>query len=564
MCGIFSYLKFGNADNKLSLEKLEEMSNKIRHRGPDKTNNIMIDNDIYQLFLGFHRLAINGLDETSGQPLINETDNGKIYLIANAEIFNYKKLIDDNDFSSVYKTNSDCEVIIHMYKKYGIDETCRKLDGEYAFLLVDLRKDVDGNNSVKYYICRDQLGVRSLFWWSNGNDFMLSSEIKGMMGSGLGIEKDITQFPIGSYFSWENGKTKCVRYYDFTQNSSDILSNMGDSDEVEICNQIRELFIDAVEKRLLSDRKVACLLSGGLDSSTVAAIVAKKIGNKNRENGGSNECGLNTYSIGMKGATDLKYAESMAKYIGSNHVNIEVTEDAFLKAIENTIYQIESYDTTTVRASVGNFLVSLYIRDNSDDTVIFCGDVSDEIFASYRGFSGDHDEENFYNENVKMLNNIQYFDILRSDKSISGAGLEARVPFADKAFVDYVMKMRPGLKKFSRDGRMEKYIFRMAFVDYLPDDILWRRKEAFSDGVSSTERSWFQIIKEFVDKIYTDEEFEEKKMKYEWNRPYDKESLYYREIFEKFYPGMSGLIPYFWRHPFSTQLDPSARLLAAY
>lgn len=568
MCGIFSYLRFnknpkslrGNESgdsvesvkgNGITIELLEELSNKIKHRGPDKSVNMMVDlgKNRGEVFLGFHRLAINGLDEISGQPLISD-DNGerKIYLIANAEIFNYKKLIEENGFAEEYKTNSDCEVIIHMYKKYGIDETCRMLDGEFAFLLVDV--DFSGEEGVKYYICRDQLGVRSLYWWSDGADFILSSEVKAIVGTGF--EKDVSQFPIGSYFAWENGSTRMERFFDFSNREGSLNNCLNDENEGEVCKVMRELFIDAVEKRLLSERRVACLLSGGLDSSTVAAIVARKVG------------GVNTYSIGMKGATDLKYAESMAKHIGSNHVNIEVSEEAFLAAIEKTIYQIESYDTTTVRASVGNYLVSLYIRENSDDTVIFCGDVSDEIFASYRGFSGDHDEEEFYNENVKMLNNIQYFDILRSDKSISGAGLEARVPFADKAFVDYVMKLKPGLKKFSRDGRMEKYLFRMAFIDYLPDDILWRRKEAFSDGVSSTERSWFQIIKEFVDAKYTDAEYEEKRMKYEWNRPYDKESLYYREIFEKFYPNMSHLIPYFWRHPFTTQLDPSARLLTSY
>jgi asparagine synthase (glutamine-hydrolysing) len=537
------------------------MSNKIQHRGPDASKHLDVDFSIDnegsgKVFMGFHRLAINGLDESSGQPL---TDGSGVYLIANAEIFNYKKLIEEGGFENDYKTNSDCEIIIHMYKKYGIDETCRRLDGEFAFMLIDLRE----MEEVKYYIARDQLGVRSLYWWSNGREFMLSSEVKAMIGSGF--ENNISQFPIGSYWGFENGINKIVRYFDFADDVEKICGNdKGDGSsegnvfeygsETEICAKMRDMFVDAVEKRLLSDRKVACLLSGGLDSSTVAAIVAKKFG----------AGGLNTYSIGMKGATDLKYAESMAKHINSNHVNIEVSEDAFLNAIEKTIYQIESYDTTTVRASVGNYLVSLFIRENSDDTVIFCGDVSDEIFASYRGFSGDHNEVDFYNENIKMLNNIHYFDILRSDKSISGAGLEARVPFADKAFVEFVMKLRPELKKFSRDGRMEKYLFRMAFIDYLPDDILWRRKEAFSDGVSSTERSWFQIIKEFVDAKYTDEEFEEKRMKYEWNKPYDKESLYYREIFEKYYSGMSHLIPYFWRHPFSTQLDPSARLLASY
>ena len=500
--------------------------------------------DDKQFFLGFHRLAINGLDEISNQPL--KDVNNEIYLIANAEIFNYKSLIEENDFD--YKTNSDCEVIIHMYKKYGIDETCKKLDGEFAFLLVDLKKKV-------YYVVRDQLGVRSLYWTKSDYDFAISSEVKALTDF-----DGVKQFPIGSY--WSSNTNEIVRYYSFVKNIKSVLSfnstffdymNNDNINEDEICAHLRKLFVKAVEKRMLSERKVACLLSGGLDSSTVSAIVARIVGDYN----------LNTYSIGMKGATDLKYAESMASFIKSNHVNIELDETDFLDAIDKTIYQIESYDTTSVRASVGNYLVSLYIKEHSDDTVIFCGDVSDEIFASYRGFSGDHNDNDFYVENVKMLNNIQYFDILRSDKSISGAGLEARVPFADKEFIDYVMKLPPSLKKFNKD-RMEKYLFRKAFEDYMPHDILWRRKEAFSDGVSSTERSWFQIIKEFVDKKYSDEEYEVLRKKYTLNMPYDKESLFYREIFEKYYPNKADLIPYFWRHPFSTQLDPSARLLESY
>ena len=542
MCGIFSYL-----GKNFSFDDLVVLSNKIKHRGPDSSNNVSLYFDDKEFFLGFHRLAINGLDEISNQPLMD--DDNEIYLIANAEIFNYKELIKENGF--VYRTNSDCEVIIHMYKKYGIDETCKKLDGEFAFLLVDLAKKV-------FYVARDQLGVRSLYWTKNDDEFALSSEVKALTDF-----PGVKQFPVGSY--WCSDSNEIVRYYNFVGDIDDSVFSLvtkgrkknyfseTDFSEEEICKMLRELFIKAVEKRMLSERKVACLLSGGLDSSTVCAIVAKMVGDYN----------LNTYSIGMKGATDLKYAESMAKYIKSNHVNIELDETDFLDAIEKTIYQIESYDTTSVRASVGNYLVSLYIKEHSEDTVIFCGDVSDEIFASYRGFSGEHSDNDFYVENIKMLNNIQYFDILRSDKSISGAGLEARVPFADKDFIDYVMKLHPSLKKFNKD-RMEKYLFRKAFEDYMPHDILWRRKEAFSDGVSSTERSWFQIIKEFVDKKYSDDEYEIIRKKYTWNMPYDKESLYYREIFEKYYPNKADLIPYFWRHPFSTQLDPSARLLATY
>lgn len=528
MCGIFSLMR-----NDYNLQKVQKCCNKIQHRGPDRTSCMELPFLENKLFLGFHRLSINGLDEISNQPLSD--DDKRIFLICNGEIFNFQELKKEYSFENVYRTNSDCEIIIHLYKKFGIQKTCELLDGEFSFLLVDL-------NNETIHIARDQLGVRSLFWYNDfqNGELAMASEMKALVG----LVKECSQFPPASY--WSSDKNEIVRYYTFE-------GELTNDSEEEIIEKMKVLFKKAVDKRLLSDRKLACLLSGGLDSSTVAALVAKDMSNYQ----------VNTYSIGMKGSTDLYYAQLMADSIKTNHKNIELTEDEFLSAIEKTIYQIESYDTTSVRASVGNYLVSLYIKENSDDTVIFCGDVSDEIFASYRGFSGEHLDNDFYNENVKMLHNIQYFDILRSDKTISGAGLEARVPFADKDFIQYVMSIPPKYKKFDKN-RMEKYFFRKSFEDIMPSEILWRRKEAFSDGVSSHERSWFTIIKEFVDKIYTDEEYETKRQKYLWNMPYDKESLYYREIFEKYYPTWEKTIPYFWRHPFSTQLDPSARLLSTY
>jgi len=275
----------------------------------------------------------------------------------------------------------------------------------------------------------------------------------------------------------------------------------------------------------------------------------------------------------LEGSVDLEFAKFAAEFMKTSHHEKIVTEQEFLDAIEKTIEQIESFCTTSVRASVGNYLVSLFIKEYNkdkekfkDDTVVvFCGDLSDEIFASYRGFMKADTPENFYRENLKLIKDVHCFDVLRSDKSISGAGLEARVPFADQYLMDFVMSIPSELKMFN-DERIEKYILRKSFdnMNLLPQQLLWRRKEAFSDGVSAHSRSWFQIIKEHVDKIIPDEEFEARCNKYDYLKPYDKESLYYREIFEKYYPGRERLIPYFWRHPFTTQLDPSARLLDVY
>ena len=517
MCGIFAF--FGNKYND---NDLINYANKIVHRGPDSTVNLRINN---KLFFVFHRLSINGLNNESNQPMHKDG----IYLICNGEIFNFKELINIYGLKNEYKSESDCEIILHLFIKFGIEKTCKLLDGEFAFVLYDSNNDI-------LYTARDQLGVRSLFWNIDNDNICFSSELKSLPDT-----NNVQQFPSASYW---NSKTNIItKYFSFE-------NNINNDSEEDIIKNIRELFLKAVEKRLLSDRKLACLLSGGLDSTTVSAIVARNL--KPYE--------LNTYSIGLKGSIDLHYAKLASDYLKTNHINIELTDEEFLNGIEKTIYQIESYDTTSVRASVGNYLISLYIKNNSEDTVIFCGDVSDEIFASYKGFCNTPNDNILYEENIKMLNNIQYFDILRSDKSISGAGLEARVPFSDKEFVKYCMSIDPKHKRFSKD-KIEKYLFRKAFEDYLPSELLWRVKTAFSDGVSNEVKPWFQIIKDYMDTKYTDKEFEEKRVLYNHNTPYDKESLYYREIYEKYYPNTSELIPYFWKQPFSNNEDPSAWLI---
>jgi len=519
MCGIFGY-----RGDKYTREQLIEFLKRNKHRGPDNTKY----KECGDIFFGFNRLRVNGLDSISDQPFHMKG----CYLICNGEIYNYKALITKYGLEDEYKSHSDCEIIIHLYRLFGIKGLVRRLDGVFAFMLYDELND-------QIYVARDPLGIRFMYCSFADGQVAIASEMKSLTSF-----KDVAQFPSGHY--WTNGEFHSFYNFDFK-----VCDHV--TDDI-VTNGLRVLFERAVEKRLMADRKVACLLSGGLDSTLVAAIVCKKLGAEN----------INTYSIGMKGSVDLKYAQIAADYFGTNHTNIELTEEEFLGAIESTIKQIESWDTTTVRASVGNYLVSLYIDENSDDDkVIFCGDVSDEMFASYRGFMSADTDENLIKENIEMLKNIRFYDVLRSDKSISGAGLEARVPFGDLELMEFVMSLPAKYKKFDKE-KMEKFYIRTAFDGYLPEELLWRRKEAFSDGVSSHQRSWFEVIKEFVDSKITDEEYEEKRHKYTHCQPYDKESLFYREIFDKYYPDGHETIPYYWRHPFNSILDPSARLLDTY
>ena len=605
MCGIYFYQKFVSPkDLKINKKRLlSELKNhqtyfsKITHRGPDNSvfvnDTSMMSTTIsnyttthttnpeqpmsklpYHMFWGFHRLAINGQTPESNQPFFIKNCR----LICNGEIYNFRALIKEYGLEAEYTSKSDCEIIIHLYRKIGMSETLKKLDGVFALVLHDYENKCT-------FIARDPIGVRSLFIGSCDKDsyhtgIIVASEMKAISSE----YHNIMQFPPGCFAIYKDGNSPVnlykpgiffKAYYEnltINQNFYHSLTsspnshhsiersyhyNIIEDTEENICANIATLFEEAVVKRLMSDRKVGALLSGGLDSSAVVAVMCRHMPAKD----------LNTYSIGLEGSTDLAWARKVADYLGTNHHEICLTEKQFLNAIEDTIYQIESYDTTSVRASVPNYLVSKYIFNNSDDCVIYCGDMSDEIFGSYRGFMKAQSEEDFCAENVRMVRDVCYFDLMRSDKSISGAGLEARVPFADKKFLQYVMSIPARYKRFD-DTQIEKYIFRKAFQGLLPDDILWRRKEAFSDGVSGHKRSWFQIIREYVDKKVTDEEYNKYKEFIEYthvyNAPYDKESFYYRGVFNELFHDCEKTIPYFWRHPFCEEKDPSARLLGCY
>ena len=551
MCGIFGLLNYNST--KLTTNFIGEQAQKGQHRGPDSYK-IDINKNI---FLAFYRLAINGLDKKSDQPI---KYNNKV-LICNGEIYNYKRLYEIMGIKAF--TNSDCECIIHLYEKYGIDYTVNVLDGVFAFILIDY--DID-----KIYIARDQFGVRPLFYLSNNssqeknNMLGFSSEMKQLHIFTRDIDElnykgldnyKVNPFEPGSYMSLELVNNnwiidKNIKFANF--HLSRINPPNEDMDENVIIQNIHDIFCEAIYKRVTtSDRPIACLLSGGLDSSIVAAIVSK-IYNKP----------LSTYSIGLEGSEDLKYARLVAKHIGSNHTEVVVSEDDFFAFIPSVIENIESYDTTTVRASVGNLLISQYISESSDAKVIFNGDGSDELMGGYLYMNHAPDALEFDNECKRLLKNIQYFDVLRSDRSISTQGLEPRTPFLDRDFVTFYLSI-PVEYRFNTNKKQEKYLFRKAFdKDYLPKEVLWRKKEAFSDGVSSKDRSWYQIIDELVSK-QTKIKYDLDKL-YLHNSPETMEQLYYRTIFDNLYPGQDHLIPYFWMPKYVDATDSSARSLDIY
>jgi asparagine synthase (glutamine-hydrolysing) len=607
MCGIFYFRTVARLALS-QLNTLQENSILSSHRGPDKSVFMKDDTRAW----GFHRLSINGMESAADQPFYLKNCR----LICNGEIYNFRELIREFGFDNEYISGSDCEIIIHLYRKIGIYETLRRLDGVFGLVLHDYENGVT-------YVARDPVGVRSLFMGVVRHDGAFGGEhsdlacvslnpdhyaicIASEMKSIHALCDTVVQFPSGCYMEYigedsMDGTTVFKSYYEYArivlrQVSSGHLSQLecqlkqldvqysypnfgggggggGGGDDGYICDNIRELFTKAVVKRLMSERPVGCLLSGGLDSSLVTAIVARELRKA------APDTVLNTYSIGLEGSVDLYWARRVAEYLGTCHHEVALKEADFLNAIHDTIYQTESYCTTTIRASVGNFLISKYIQAQTDDVVIYCGDMSDEIFGSYRGFLKAPNDADFQRENERMIRDVRFFDLLRSDKSISGAGLEARVPFADKEFLAFVMRIPARFKRFD-DERMEKYLLRKAFQGadcadedgkaLLPDEVLWRRKEAFSDGVSCAAgngRTWVQMIKEYADRVVPDDEIDNKEhaLYSLHNPPYDKESFYYRRVFESIYSGRGETIPYYWRHPFCEGvLDPSARLLSFY
>jgi len=586
MCGIFSLL---NNTNYIAIPKniVNESFVNGDSRGPEYSEYVEFYNDVV---LGFHRLAINGLDSISNQPMTID----KITLVCNGEIYNFKELYQMMNVTP--HTNSDCEIIIHLYKKFGIEYTLSLLDGYYSFIIYDAS---DINNEPIIYVARDPHGVRPLYILKhdkhlhheynqaidNSSTFPIigfASELKMLSGilnyknKNLVYENgehahhsknkynkfQISQYPPGTYskltkemriFSHYNFEIYAKKFYTPYIPTNLSVTSFSPNEYSQVFEYVCHAFTEAVKKRVLgtTDRKVACLLSGGLDSSLVAALVARY----------SDEP-IETYSIGMPGGEDLKYAKIVAEHIGSRHTEIVVSETDFLDAIPEVIGVIESYDTTTVRASVGNYLVSKYISKNSNAKVIFNGDGSDELMGGYLYFHAAPNALEFDRETKRLLNDIHYFDVLRSDKSISSNGLEPRTPFLDIQWVNAYLSI-PLTFRYN-PGKPEKWLLRQSISytdkDLLPKEVLWRTKEAFSDGVSSNKKSWYEIINDKVDSLIKDFP----KTAYPHLTPKTKEQYYYRTIFEEKYPNCANVVPYFWMPRFIDAQDASARTLNIY
>ncbi len=544
MCGIFGLLNYKNKE--ITIDDIEQMSNAGKHRGPESSNLIFSVNN-NDIAFGFHRLAINGLSAISDQPF--DIDN--CILICNGEIYNYKKLY--SELNIIPKTNSDCEVIIYLYRKFGIENTLQMLDGVFAFMLYD-------NINNKVYIARDPYGVRPLFTYKlnvKSNIYGFASELKQLYPLKYNYEEgELNQFNPGTYRIYNNTsdgyqleKEKCYNTFNFA--NLDILEK---ENWQLYYNLIRNKFEEAVKKRVeTTERPIACLLSGGLDSSLVTSLVKKYY----------NGSQLETYSIGLEGAEDLKYAKQVAEFLNTKHTEIIVSETDFFNAIPEVIEKIESYDTTTVRASVGNYLIGKHIRAHSDAKVIFNGDGSDELCGGYLYMHCAPNALEFDLECKRLLNEICYFDVLRSDRSISTNGLEPRTPFLDRGWVELYLSIPKEVRFHALHKLPEKYLLRKAFDNggYLPDNILWRTKEAFSDGVSSLNRSWYSIIDEKV-KILTGS-FAVNEVT-TVNKPTTLEQHYYRDIFDTLYLGCDSVIPHFWMPRFVEANDASARTLKVY
>jgi asparagine synthase (glutamine-hydrolysing) len=585
MCGIFALL---NSESGFYPQKfIEEQFEKGKGRGPEHS---ILKSFGKNTLLGFHRLAINGLNSTSNQPIVK----GNLTLICNGEIYNYKQLYEILGIEP--KTQSDCEVILHLYERFGIERCLQLLDGVFAFILLDYNVESD---AAKLYAARDPFGVRPMYVLTSqhlqrANDidqyktpvFGFASELKCLSDfqNNSSIEHLIpgtyqvyTQsYQVSSFWELENRE---VRYHI----PSTIPTQYAGFDYSEISTRlapiIQNTLREAVEKRCsTTERPIACLLSGGLDSSLITSLV----NDFHKKNGLPP---LETYSIGLPGSVDIRYARIVADYLGTKHTEIILEEEDFLNAIPEVIHAIESYDTTSVRASIGNYLLGKYISANSQAKVIFNGDGSDELTGGYLYFHKASNSIEFDIECRRLLGDIYLYDVLRSDKCISTHGLEPRTPFLDRGWVEGYLSIPAEIRCHSKHGVCEKHLLRLAFDSYknldgerlLPKEVIWRTKEAFSDGVSQQSRSLYEIIQEHVQNKYMvdgylkdifiqmDTSADSIMNQYKHNPPKTLEQQYYRYIFEEFYPGRGGIVPYMWMPRFiEGAIDASARTLKIY
>ena len=514
MCSIMGYCGICRDIDQFKQGFLKTLS-----RGPDDSRILEAGRGL----LAFHRLAIMGLSPEGMQPFTL----GDSAVVCNGEIYGYEKLKEELSAKYTFQSGSDCEILLPMYREYGTD-MFRRLDAEFAMILYD-------GTTGEFLAARDPIGIRPLYYgYDDAGVIVFASEPKNLVG----LCEKILPFPPGHYY--KGGKF--ISYADMTK-----VSAVCYDDLETVCRNIHDKLVAGVEKRLVADAKVGFLLSGGLDSSLVCAIAQRK-----------SKTPIRTFAIGMeKDAIDLKYARQVADYIGSEHTEVLMTPEEVQKTLEPLIALLGTFDITTVRASMGMYLLCKWIHENTDIRVLLTGEISDELFG-YKYTDYAPSAEAFQKESEKRIRELHVYDVLRADRCISVNSLEARVPFGD------LMSIDPE-KKLNTYGK-GKYLLRHAFVgDYLPAEILWREKAAFSDAVG---HSMVDDLKAYAETFYTDEEYEAKRKKYTHAQPFTKESLLYREIFEKYYPGQGQLIPDFWMPNKAWEgcdvNDPSARVLKNY
>ncbi len=548
MCGIVCAFELKEKSEVLRPQLLE-MSKKIRHRGPDWSG-IYSDE---KAILTHERLAI--VDPASGkQPLYSE--DKKLILAANGEIYNHQELRKQFEGKYNFQTESDCEVILALYQEKGVD-FIDEMNGIFGFAIYDVEKD-------EYFVARDHMGIIPLYigWDANGT-FYVASELKALEGVCTKIEL----FPPGHYLTSNDGKLTKWYVRDWTDYDA-VKENQTSIDELH--NALEA----AVHRQLMSDVPYGVLLSGGLDSSVTSAI-AKKYAEKRVESGDTQDAWwpqLHSFSVGLDGSPDLAAAQLVADHIGTIHHEIKFTIQEGLDAIKDVIYNLETYDITTIRASTPMYLMARVIKSMGVKMVL-SGEGADELFGGYLYFHKAPDAEEFHKETVRKLEKLHMYDCLRANKSLASWGIEGRVPFLDKEFIDVAMRINPKDKMINGE-RMEKWVIRKAFESYLPESVAWRQKEQFSDGVGY---SWIDTLKEVVDKEVSNEQLANAKYKFPIQTPTSKEEFYYRSIFAEHFPSdtaalcvpqeasvaCSTKIALEWDESFKNMNDPSGRAVAS-
>lgn len=573
MCGIWALVDKSNTNQQID-KYLADFWH-LKHRGPDNSHFETFE----QVYVGFHRLAIMDTSFKSNQPYIFNDIDRTIVFICNGEIYNFQQLDKKYNFNI---GTSDCMIIPKLYllakdTNEWFHMMKNEVQGEYAFVMFEFD---NMKQLTKYYAGRDMIGVRPLYTTDTQGTYnidIFSSEIKGMSsfngkvkefepGKILVVEKTLNFYNY-EYFDMKidlyNKYNNSINFYKSSSTNNNYISDID-----IILPKIRTAVINSIRRRLNADRPIAFLLSGGVDSSLVAAISAKILG--------GNKSHIRTFCCGIKGSTDMIYAKKVAEHIGSNHTEVFFTEEEGLAAIDDVIRTTETWDITTIRASVGQYLVSKYISEHTDCKVVLVGEGPDEVCSSYLFNYYAPNGEELDKASKEYVKNIHMFDGRRADRCVSRWGLEARIPLLDPEFIDCYWSIKPELRMptYPHEKIIEKYLFRKAFdesnfvTNILPNEVLYRKKEAFSDGVSSKERSWYQMIQEHINKKFEHKQYEiPEEVQINHFIPPTKEAQYYLYKFIKYFgKDRVSVLPHYWQPKWTNNkfIDPSARVLSIY